>query len=659
MPARQLVTLRDSGGTLTLGKELGSGGEGNVFTLNERPGLVAKIYSGPLGPVHVAKLEAMVRAGDDPLRTVAAWPTGMLYAGAKAVGFTMPMLSAQHPLHQLFGPKSRHELFPGAHWKFLIHTGRNLARAFAVLHERNIVVGDVNSNNIVVGGDSTTRLIDCDSFQFPWNGSLFRCNVGVPDYQPPELQHGDLSRIDRLPQHDLFGLAIIIFQLLFVGKHPFAGVLPPGVPGTGAIGANVAARRFFYGREARRRGLRPPPGSPTLTAMTPLVANFFTQAFLGEAARRPSATEWFAALDDLEARTVVCGSNAAHRHLRDAPCPWCALERHGLHYFMLPGTTPESYGVDESIWRRIADPDVERLWRDVASIRRPPPIDHAIARERSYRTKPLYLWTNRRRFAYVAGAGAVLTASVALTLVGQPVLAALAVVLGIGLGAAYRPDARATVARLWRRESDARNAYAAAMRDWEREAKSERFIAARQRLANVRRELGEQRRHHDAEIAALERERERREWETFVASRLIAAAGIAGIDSRTRTILRLRGIVTAAHVSREHLRGVPELSRQRKAALLMWRLGVEREFRARPRKKLDPTVLREINRRHARERTNNWSRLVTEAPALATIAADIERQRPALLKRARELADLLWQAEADAKISPLFYKTWT
>jgi DNA-binding helix-hairpin-helix protein with protein kinase domain len=88
----------------------------------------------------------------------------MLYAGSTPVGFTMPLVPARRPLHELLGPRSRHELFPNAHWSFLIHTARNLARAFAVLHERNVVIGDVNSNNIVVCADSTARLIDCDSF---------------------------------------------------------------------------------------------------------------------------------------------------------------------------------------------------------------------------------------------------------------------------------------------------------------------------------------------------------------------------------------------------------------------------------------------------------------------------------------------------------------
>ena len=238
-----------SGATVTLGTALGSGGEGNVYRVNEHPHLVAKIYAKSLPPEQSRKLAAMVRAGDDALRAVAAWPTGMLYAHAKPVGFTMPLLDTERPLHELFGPRSRHERFPHANWTFLIHTGRNLARAFSTLHERQIVVGDVNSNNIVVRSDSTARLIDCDSFQFPWNGSLFRCNVGVADYQPPELQHGDLSRIERLPQHDLFGLAVTSSSCSSSASIPSRAFCRRGFPAREPLGPTSRRSASFMQRK--------------------------------------------------------------------------------------------------------------------------------------------------------------------------------------------------------------------------------------------------------------------------------------------------------------------------------------------------------------------------------------------------------------------------
>src|SRR5664279_1379669 len=140
LPDGRNMKFRDStGATLTIARKLGEGGEGVVFTTNEKLDVVAKIYNHPLTSIQIAKLEEMVHAADDTLESVSAWPTAMLYKDARAVGFTMPMLTSQHPLHDLFGPKRRQALFPNAHWSFLVHTGINLARAFEVLHGRNIV----------------------------------------------------------------------------------------------------------------------------------------------------------------------------------------------------------------------------------------------------------------------------------------------------------------------------------------------------------------------------------------------------------------------------------------------------------------------------------------------------------------------------------------
>lgn len=76
----------------------------------------------------------------------------------------------------------------------------------------------MNERNLLVSThDATVRIIDCDSFQVRAGSQLFVCEVGVPLYTPPELQGAALG--ERTVVHDLFGLAVVIFQLLFVGGH--------------------------------------------------------------------------------------------------------------------------------------------------------------------------------------------------------------------------------------------------------------------------------------------------------------------------------------------------------------------------------------------------------------------------------------------------------
>ncbi|BDE05059.1 hypothetical protein WPS_03350 [Vulcanimicrobium alpinum] len=649
-----------SGATLTIGKKLGEGGEGAVYVTREQPDLVAKVYARPVPPEQVAKLDAMVRAGDPALRTVAAWPSALLFDGARPVGFTMRKIAARHPLHDLLGPARRRILFPNTHWTFLIHTATNLARAFEVMHDRGIVIGDVNSNNVVVHRDSTAQLIDCDSFQIRAGETVFRCNVGVPEYQPPELQGCDLSRVERTAEHDLFGLAVMIFQLLFVGKHPFAGVLPPGTGENGAIGANVAARRFFYGGDARRRGLRPPPGSLALSAVTPEIEAHFARAFLGAPCDRPSAAAWRAALAALERATVRCDANPLHRHVDATRCPWCTLERRGLHYFTPPVVRRRLRRADESFWKTISNADVERAWTTIAAVVPPPLRDPAFAAAR-YPAVPLHLWSRTRRWAYAGGAAAAVL-SIAAMFVFLHAWFALApgvAALYLWAGLAFRPDARRLVTVRERRSSAARQAAAAARDAWRRAALNAEFTERRAALARLHGRLLAQRARFEAERAQLRAATELAALDAFLRRHRIAGLQDPALDAEMRLLLDVRGIVTAADVTWETL-PAPRLWGRINAmrdALVAWRQRLERQFLAQRRTCGDPKTIDDLVRRHARERIDGYDALRAGAAELQAIAKRIVAQRDALEARARALADEAARADPDAHVSPLFYKT--
>ena len=114
--------------------------------------------------------------------------------------------------------------FPEVDFRFLIHTATNIARAFAIVHEHGHVVGDVSrsEHDLLVGPDGTVMLIDCNLFQIS-AAELFTCDVGVPLFTPPELQSENFRGLRRTANHDRFGVAVLLFHLLFMGRHPFAG----------------------------------------------------------------------------------------------------------------------------------------------------------------------------------------------------------------------------------------------------------------------------------------------------------------------------------------------------------------------------------------------------------------------------------------------------
>jgi len=215
-----------AGRAVSLGKSLGRGGEGEVFSVPASPGSVAKVYHKPPDPSRAEKIAAMVSAATPDLLRVAAWPTATLHTRPHGpiAGLVMPLVEQHRELHVLYSPAQRRQIYPHAGWDFLVHAAVNVARAFASVHAAGHVMGDVNQKNVVVASDGTVRLIDCDSFQITAKGRRFLCEVGVPDFTPPELHGHSFSKVVRTQNHDRFGLAVLLFHLLFMGRHPFVGI---------------------------------------------------------------------------------------------------------------------------------------------------------------------------------------------------------------------------------------------------------------------------------------------------------------------------------------------------------------------------------------------------------------------------------------------------
>ena len=173
-----------------LGRCLGRGGEGAVYSIPMWPSSVAKLYARTPDAETGQKLGAMVQLGTTSLLSVTAWPQDLLLdpRSGNVVGFLMPRIDGHREIHALYGPTDRKAAFPDASWAFLVRAARNVAAAFDAVHQAGHVIGDVNQGNVVVSRRATVRLIDCDSFQVTHLGSTYPCRVGVPLFTPPELQ---------------------------------------------------------------------------------------------------------------------------------------------------------------------------------------------------------------------------------------------------------------------------------------------------------------------------------------------------------------------------------------------------------------------------------------------------------------------------------------
>jgi len=254
----------------SLRHRIGKGGEGAVFAIGDDSQYAVKVYTTTDLAVKEQKITAMVRAQLASRAPLVAFPLSIARSRSGGfIGFVMKLVAEHKPLHDIYSPGSRKQHFPQADYRFLVRTAANFARAVASVHNANCVIGDINHSGVLVSPKATVALIDADSFQISESGRNYLCRVGVPEYTPPELQGQSLANVTRTATHDAFGLAVVIFQLLFMGRHPFVGTVRKGdIP---PLHENIQHFRYVY-TDLRDVGMDQPPGTPSLVDFAPDIA---------------------------------------------------------------------------------------------------------------------------------------------------------------------------------------------------------------------------------------------------------------------------------------------------------------------------------------------------------------------------------------------------
>lgn len=319
--------------SITLASELGKGGEATVYNVASQPDVVAKLYHARK-PIPEPKLIAMV--SNPPLQPSShraiAWPTELLHqqdGQGPVVGFLMPKIQHSLPIFHCYNPILRRQQQPSFDWQALHRTALNLAIAMQAIHVKGHVIGDVNESNILVNEQALVTLVDTDSFQVAdRNGDIYRCTVGKPEFTPPELQGVNFKATNRAVEHDLFGLGVLLFQLLMEGFHPFAGVLKSS-HSVGRVDLHCIRQGWFP--YVSQRKVKPPPAAPLFDMLPPDIQAAFYDCFVvghRDPSQRPTAINWQRLLRQAERGLTVCPDDARHvfsNHLLD--CPWCLRQR--------------------------------------------------------------------------------------------------------------------------------------------------------------------------------------------------------------------------------------------------------------------------------------------------------------------------------------------
>jgi DNA-binding helix-hairpin-helix protein with protein kinase domain len=650
----------NSGQIIKVGKLLGRGAKGDVYSVEGHAKLAAKVYREPLSPRMAERLMTMVRLDNQRLLKVSAWPLQTLSdsPNGRIQGFLMTSFAGFKPIHQLTGVKSRMAHYATAGWPFLIHTAANAARTFSVIHEHNHVIGDVSSTNVLVSNNALVALIDCDNFQVVTATDRFFCEGGTTGFIPSELIGADFSRIIRTQNHDSFGLAVLIFQLLMMGRHPFSGTFRDG--GEKDLDFFVRERRFAYGASAEARKMAPPPGTLPLEALGPQIAGMFERAFLSE--NRPSPPEWIEALEKLARSLRKCDFHNGHYYLKTLPaCPWCQLER-------VSGVRLFNFVVSDRDQVKITF-NLREAWSKIEHVERPgaPP---ALAETAGIPIQP-----SVEAFAAGAKRRRNWLQSILLSgLLTLPLAAALfwsvptmVVIIGylfvmmagifISNGGNFTTKVQKSLAdspdpvirQFYERKQEAERIVAHYQQRWNEEAGEMRF---HQKLEELRAKKSEhvslpalqQRKLHDLEKMSRERQLTR-----FLDAYRIADGRIQDIGPDKLINLQAYGLETAADVSRESLQRVPGFSGALSYRLLSWRQSLEQRFVFNPAQAVTPNDRYTVEQEIHSIRLKLEQELANGPSYLRVLAQEILAARGALQGKLEEARLVLRQTEADLR----------
>jgi DNA-binding helix-hairpin-helix protein with protein kinase domain len=588
--AQRKPEIVDSRGrAVALGSALGSGGEGTVYEVKQTVDRAAKIYLKPLSNERASKIRAMAEMKVDGLGKLMSWPVDLLLEKntKQPVGLLIPRVHNKKNVHHLYGPKSRLQDFPRADWRFLIRAAANIAKAFAAVHDANCVIGDVNHGSIMVGGDATVSLIDCESFQVSAQGRQFFCEVGIETFTPPELQGVSSYRnVVRTANFDNFGLAVMIFHLLFMGRHPFAGKYGGG--GEMPIWRAIKECRFPYSINHKAMQMDRPPGTPPLSFVGAELSHLFETAFsrAAVAGDRPTARDWASALKKLEGNTKQCSSFAGHwytSHL--SACPWCTMEAQGanpLFPFVVPtGPSGPTFDVD-ALWRQIENlPDLG-----------PAPAIPTARKEVSLAASKL------GRPGVIAKVAPFLIA-LAVFLGGSAALPPLFFVFAIaaifvhGFVASHFSNAE-EIARFRNIMLEAERKLSEAMTDWQNNAGQTSFSAAKTKFDAARIELKGVPAKRASELEKLEQSQRKLQLDHFLDNFELEDAKIEGIGPGRKRTLASYGIETAEDLVPHRITAVPGFGPKMVERLIGWRRSIEVKFRFDPTKAIDPRDIAKV-----------------------------------------------------------------
>lgn len=223
-----------SGNPVEIGaqQELAAGGEGIVYECPVNKDYLIKIYKpstrqdkAKMQIIH-ERIKAMCQIEALKSCNAFAWPISPVYADAyqrEFIGFVMRKCSGKS-LATMRSASQVQNLFP--HWdrKSLAMAALDFVKKVQMLAKNGIIINDFNPSNFLLDKDCRVYFIDCDSYQIAGpNGKVHTTGTYYASHVAPELLNNKNALLQpRNIHHVQFGAALIVFNILMYGLHPYS-----------------------------------------------------------------------------------------------------------------------------------------------------------------------------------------------------------------------------------------------------------------------------------------------------------------------------------------------------------------------------------------------------------------------------------------------------
>ncbi|AFY97250.1 hypothetical protein [Chamaesiphon minutus] len=317
------VKLDKSGETFSLLDKIGSGSEGEVWTLSKSQKLV-KLYSQDYTCLHqrIDKIRYMV---NNPLAEELlkdgdhiniAWPEELVKDAitGEYIGFAMSKIAGEVEKLSVICKStkvfSNRDAFNHFSWLTQHIILENLTSLVNKIHDiEEYIIGDLQSRNILFNKNTfKISIVDVDSFVIK-NSPYHDRQFVVPKYQAPELSEPNSQ---QTVYSDNFSLAHLIHEMLLF-TEPFQD--------EDSCMADIYTSKWVFDPSIKKL-----PNENPFYILHENLQHCFLTAFhegMEHPDRRPTANEWHEAIvlaiKDLE----DCSHNLRHQYIKAKTCYWC------------------------------------------------------------------------------------------------------------------------------------------------------------------------------------------------------------------------------------------------------------------------------------------------------------------------------------------------